>query len=366
VELQVRRLRGLRDYVDAQAGGPGRGWFRLVYSPKAARRAIEHGKLAVLIGVEASNPFGCSEYRGEPQCDRADIDRGIARYRRIGVRSVFVAHWTNNALAGAALEGGDKGIFIGALNARQTGQFFRTGKCPHPGQGEEVQPPGPEIVQLVLGQSPEPVPVYPPGRQCNVRGLTSLGEYAVRRLMDSHMLIEADHMSEWGRQKLLAMADARHYPLVSSHTGTGGTWDSSELRRLFGLGGYATATIDDAPKLAKKVLEFRHTGGHSIRIGLGTDTGGFNALPGPVTEGGRRPLVYPLTCGGVSFERQRTGTRTFDVNRDGVAHYGLIPDLLADVRRQKRGKEALRVLFGSAEGYLRTWKRAVRPTKKQQ
>src|SRR6185437_15533345 len=48
IDAQIRTLRALQGYVDAQDGGPGRGWFRLVYSPSQARRVIEQGKLAVV------------------------------------------------------------------------------------------------------------------------------------------------------------------------------------------------------------------------------------------------------------------------------------------------------------------------------
>src|SRR4051812_42031970 len=187
VELEVAQLKALQDYVDAQSGGRGRGWFRLATSPAAARRVTARGKLAVLIGVETSNPFGCSEFQGQPNCDRADIDRGIVRLRSAGVRAIFVAHWTDNALAGAALEGGDKGSFIAALNLAQTGHPFSTGPCPYPQQGEEVQPAS-AAIGPVSGAAPVPAPGS--GRQCNTKGLTDLGEYAVRRLMDKHMLIE--------------------------------------------------------------------------------------------------------------------------------------------------------------------------------
>jgi len=125
VEAQIRTLKGLQDYVDAQSGGPGRGWFRLVYTPAAARKVMEQGKLAVLIGIESSGLFGCSERGGKAQCTRADINRGLARYKRLGVRGMFVAHWINNAFAGAALEGGVKGIFINILNRFQTGATSR-------------------------------------------------------------------------------------------------------------------------------------------------------------------------------------------------------------------------------------------------
>jgi microsomal dipeptidase-like Zn-dependent dipeptidase len=342
IRLQVQRLRALRDYVDAQSGGPGRGWFRLVYSPHAARRAIERGKLAVLIGVESSNPFGCSERLGQPQCDRGDIDRGIRLFHRIGVRSVFVAHWVDNALSGAALEGGDKGQFIAALQLRQTGAPFVAGSCPHPQQGEEVVP----------GR----------GRQCNVRGLTQLGEYAVRRMMDRHLLIEVDHMSEWARQRILTIAEKRHYPLVSSHTNTGGLWTPGELKRLYGVGGFAAARPDAASKLPSAILSFRRYGDgkHPVAVGLGSDTGGFAALPEPAADAKTHPLKYPFRSfkGNLWCGRQRTGQRTYDINRDGVAHYGLMPDLLALVQHQKRGRAALGLLFHSAEGYLRTWRRA--------
>ena len=351
VEAEVRQLRALQDYVDAQRGGRGRGWFRLVFGPRAARRAIERGKLAVVVGMETSNPFGCSESHGQPACDRADIDRGIERVKRIGVRSMFIAHWTDNALAGAALEGGDKGQFIAALNLAQTGEPFATGACPYPEQGEEPQQPAPELLP-VSGGPPEPAGG---GRQCNTRGLTDLGEYAVRRLMDEHMMVEVDHLSEWARQKVLSIAEERRYPLVSSHTDSGGLWVPEELQRLYSVGGFATARIDDAAKLPGGILRFERFGGG---VGLGTDTGGFNALPAPAADAAKRPLRYPFRAfsGSVRLGRQRTGARTFDVNRDGVAHYGLLPDLLADVAREKRGRRALDLLFHGAGAYLRTWR----------
>ncbi|HEV2812418.1 MAG TPA: Coagulation factor 5/8 type domain-containing protein, partial [Solirubrobacteraceae bacterium] len=40
VRLQAKRLRELEDYIDAQNGGPGRGWFRIVTDPFQARRVI--------------------------------------------------------------------------------------------------------------------------------------------------------------------------------------------------------------------------------------------------------------------------------------------------------------------------------------
>jgi microsomal dipeptidase-like Zn-dependent dipeptidase len=371
IELEVQRLRALQHYVDAQSGGPGRGWFRLVYNPRQARRVIERGKLAVVIGAESSNLFGCSVLGDRPQCSRADVDRGIRNARRLGVRSLFVTHWVDNAFGGAALEGGAKGIFINVFNRFQTGRYFETEPCPEPSQGEEVDTlsPGELGVLAELFPAAEPLaaegmPTYPPGPQCNARGLTKLGGYLIRRLMAEGMLIEADHLSEKARARVLDIAEARDYPLVSSHTGTGGTWTASQLRRLYRLGGFASATPDQAPELAAKILDLsaHRSDRRFFGVPLGTDTGGFSSLPGPREDAARDPLEYPFKsylCN-IKFGRQQTGERTYDLNTDGVAHYGLFPDLLADVQRQDGGQRALRLLSRSAEAYLRTWRRAAR------
>jgi len=336
IELEAQRLRELQDYVDAQSGGPGEGWFRIVTGARQARRAIERGQLAVLMGVEASNAFGCSEFMGEPQCDREDVDRGIEHYRRLGIRSMFIAHWVNNAFAGAKVEDGDIGTFIATFNVQQTGRPFQTGPCPD----EEY------------------------GDSCNTKGLTDIGEYLVNRLMDNNILIELDHLSELARLRVLEIAEERNYPVISSHTGSGGVWTASDLARLYGVGGFATARPDTASNLARTILSFRRfkRKGEPLGLGVGTDTGGFSAAPGPDPAAQQKPLAYPFRSydGKVSFACQIAGGRKFDLNKDGVAQYGMYADLLAYMRQQTGGKRASRLLFNSAEAYLRTWRRAER------
>jgi microsomal dipeptidase-like Zn-dependent dipeptidase len=371
VLAQIRTLKGLQNYVDAQSGGPGRGWFRLVYTPAQARTVMMQGKLAVLIGIESSDLFGCSELDGRAQCTRADINRGLARYKRLGVRGMFVAHWINNAFAGAALEGGVKGIFINILNRLQTGSYFQTGPCPGAGQGVTVTTLPQSVLEGLTKYFPaaksiatEPVPTYPSGLQCNSRGLTPLGRYLIRRMIVEHMLIEVDHLSEVARDQVLTIAAKAHYPLISSHNGTGGEWTPDELRRLYALGGFAAVTPDVAPALAAKIeamAAYDKPRNGFVGIGLGTDTNGFSSLPGPRTGASTNPLHYPFKSydGSVTFTRERTGTRTFDLNTDGVAHYGLIADLIGDMEQTPAGRRALALLFNSAEAYLETWQRAV-------
>jgi hypothetical protein len=72
------------------------------------------------------------------------------------------------------------------------------------------------------------------------------------------------------------------------------------------------------------------------------------------------------------LERSRAGTREWDLNLDGFAHYGLLPDFLQDtanVLRSAGAEKALAPLFRSAELYLEMWEkidaraRAIRKSK---
>jgi Membrane dipeptidase (Peptidase family M19) len=204
------------------------------------------------------------------------------------------------------------------------------------------------------------MPTYPVGLRCNSRGLTPLGRFMINQMIKAHMLIEVDHMSERARDTVLSIAAKAHYPLISSHNGTGGQWTPAELVKLYRLGGFAAVTPDTAPALAAKILRMQRFKDRSrfFAVGIGTDTNGFASLPGPDRKD---PLRYPFKSydGRVTFARERTGRRTFDLNTDGVAHYGLMADLLADMRHVAGGPRALALLFGSAEAYLETWQRAI-------
>jgi microsomal dipeptidase-like Zn-dependent dipeptidase len=340
---QVVLLHEMQDYIDAQSGGRGRGWFRLVYTPAQARKVIKQGKLAVVLGVESSDPFGCSAYLGRPQCTKTDIDRGLDLFWRLGIRTMFPVHWVNNAFGGAALEGGAEGKFIDGLNVVQTGAPFVTVPCAK--SGEIEQPPQ-------NGQS----------AQCNSVGLSSLGAYLIHEMIAKHMMIEADHMSEEMRDSVLTIAQANRYPLVSSHNGTGGAWSAAQLTELYQLGGMAAVTPDTAPHLADKILALKRyrKPGQFFGVGLGTDTGGLGSQPEPRVDAATHPLIYPFRSylGNVEFVRERTGDFTYDLNSDGVAHYGLIPDLIADIQQGHGNPQALPPLFRSAEMYLETWQRA--------
>ncbi len=128
-------------------------------------------------------------------------------------------------------------------------------------------------------------------------------------------------------------------------------------------------------------------------VAIASDVGGFATMPGPRfgpeacpgargdavrSSGGRvekqvsaqgnrvryeglHPLTPTLSPSG---ERELSpsfaGKRTFDVNVDGVAHYGMIPDFFQDsanVARAAGAPELVPPLFRSAEMYLQMWER---------
>ena len=58
------------------------------------------------------------------------------------------------------------------------------------------------------------------------------------------------------------------------------------------------------------------------------------------------------------LRRFKTGNRYWDFNTDGMAHYGLMPDFLQDLRNIGLGPDKLTPLFRSAEDYIQMWEKA--------
>lgn len=56
---QAGTMYQMENYIDAQYGGPGKGFFQVVHSADEARAVIEDGNMAVILGIEISNLFNC-------------------------------------------------------------------------------------------------------------------------------------------------------------------------------------------------------------------------------------------------------------------------------------------------------------------
>ncbi|MEU9133029.1 discoidin domain-containing protein [Kitasatospora sp. NPDC048540] len=353
IRLEAQKSYDMQAYIDKMYGGPGKGWFRIVTDSDQARQVIEQGKLAVVLGVETSEPFGCKQILDVGQCSKADIDRGLDELYGLGVRSMFLCHKFDNALCGVRFDEGALGTAINVGQFLSTGTFWQTEQCAGPQhdnpiglapalQAEKELPPG------------VTVPSYAAGAQCNTRGLTDLGAYAVRGMMKRKMMLEIDHMSVKAADQAFDILESESYPgVISSHS-----WmDLGWTERLYKLGGFAAQYMSGSEAFsaeAKRTDALRDK--YGVGYGYGTDMNGVGGWPAPRGADAPNPVKYPFRSvdGGSLIDRQTAGQRTWDLNTDGAAHYGLVPDWIEDIR-QVGGQDVVDDLFRGAESYLHTW-----------
>ncbi len=343
VRLQAQRIHQLERYIDAQNGGPGEGWFRIVDDPFEARRVANAGKLAVVLGIEISEPFGCSSTLGVPECSEADIDTQLDELDALGVRQLVVIHKFDNALGGVAMDGGTKGTVINLGNLYSSGSFWAVETCDPDDTGVhdndqslpgELDDSTPLFGAILAMFAPGVLPVYPPPHHCNLLGLSALGAHAVQAMIDRNMIVDVDHMSVKARQQALDLLEAaKHSGVISSHS-----WATPDAYpRVQALGGM---TAPYAGGSTGFVAEWRARKaaageGYVFGIGYGADANGLGAQGGPRADAAENPVEYPFTgFGGVVVDQQESGQRVYDINVDGVAHYGLYPDWIEDLRLQ--------------------------------
>lgn len=370
--LQLQLVKDLQDYIDAQEGGPGRGFFRIVSSAAEARAVIEAGKMAVINGTEMEKVFDCGEFLDSPECSEAQIDASLDEWYDMGLRAIFPLHIFDNAFGGTEISRFTNDPPIITLynggNLVETGHPYSTVPCSEAEAIEQGQAPVEDrdlfgLVALQLTGLP-PIPGIS-GCVNNARPLTSRGDYFVNRLVDYGILIETDHSGPLARKRMLDIAGERDVPVLSGHTGS--ITVSRDSKRILQVGGIISNLSDDPAPVTIQFIQdleqayievFGNTDG--LATGFGSDINGIHAQSEPRDDAATNPLPYPFTSygGNVVFERQVTGERTFDLNTDGVAHYGLYPDYIADIQRTPGGPQALKYLFRSAEAYIQAMERA--------
>ena len=98
VDRIIEETYAMERYIDAQAGGPGEGFFRIVASPEEAREVIAGGKMAIVLGIETSDLFDCRlvPRDGTPVCDESYVIEQLDKYYERGVRVLFPVHKYDN------------------------------------------------------------------------------------------------------------------------------------------------------------------------------------------------------------------------------------------------------------------------------
>jgi microsomal dipeptidase-like Zn-dependent dipeptidase len=363
IRLQAKRLREMQDYIDAQYGGPGKGFFRIVTSPAQAREVIADGKLAVVMGVEVSEVLNCG---ARDTCSQDKVENGLMELYDLGVRSIFPAHKFDNQLSGAVVEDG----FINVGEFLATGHYYESKECDEHTRGKGMTSGIP-----LVGEVPpltdflsniDVVPEYEDhSNHCNVRSLTPLGQYLVNRMIDLNMIIELDHLSAEAATQVMDIVEARDYSgVVSSHSfmhknKEGGLHNN--VIRMLEAGGFIAPYNGDANGMKnaiEKNLDVVEGTPYLDGVGIGTDMSGLGGQAKPRSDVDSNPLNYPFESEfGLTFHKQVSGNRTFDLNRDGVAHYGMVADHIQDIR-ERSGSRVYEAVMNSAEAYLQMWERA--------
>ena len=178
-------------------------------------------------------------------------------------------------------------------------------------------------------------------------------------MMDRGMIVDPDHLSVLARDQLMDVVEARDYSgIVSSHS-----WSSPDTYpRIYRLGGVVTPYAGGSEGFVKKWQDLR--GQRTDKrfycgFGYGADMNGFGSQGGPRGAEAENPVTYPFKSfvGDVTFDKQRSGERVYDINVDGVDHYGLYPDWIEDLRKLA-GDEIVEDMARGAESYLQMWERA--------
>ncbi|HVF19802.1 MAG TPA: peptidase [Mycobacteriales bacterium] len=381
VRLPAQRLRELERYIDAQYGGPGEGWFRIVLDPFQARRVVNAGKLAVVMGIEVSVPLDCGEILEVPRCNEEDVAVRLHDVYELGVRQMELTNKFDNAFTGVTGDNGAFGVLVSQVGNRyETGHTFKMGPCNEaPGHKDHEHrhdkhmenlpdatgaPIGrDDIFGAVLhaaGQSGV-TPVYGAGPHCNVIGLTDLGRKAIDGLMQRGMLFDPDHMSAIARKAAMEhVAKAKYSGVISSHS-----WgDLPTYREILRLGGAISISDGSSTNFVKDWRELRQFKDprYVFGIGFGSDITGFSSQGPPRNPAEKDDVDYPFRgLGGAIINKQKSGERVYDVNTDGVHHYGLYPDWFEDARlvAGRDGPAFKKSVESSVEAFLQTWERAV-------
>lgn len=391
VDREIEEAYALERYVDAQWGGPGLGWFRIVTTPAEARRVIGDGKLAVILGIETSNLFDCflTAREGAPACDEAHVRAQLDRYYERGVRAMFPVHKLDNLFSagdgdrsvgqiGSFINSGHWSSFV--LDCPAVSSSFDRGNVRFGGINmprADYLAPAPNDMS---GFATDPIGTLAPfltrlqepaleGDYCQSHGLTALGETLIREMMNRGMIVEVDHLPRRAHVRAYEILAEADYPPAATHSNTYGGL-------VYELGGVSKFELgrcsapDRTGAMADGLrarLELIATHGGYPAEGFGFDFNGFAGGPRPrFGEHSDCPtpqangITYPFDSyrGDVTFTEPHLGERAVDFDTEGMIHIGLLPELIQDARNDGVTDAELEPLFRSAEAYLRMWEKA--------
>ena len=209
------------------------------------------------------------------------------------------------------------------------------------------------------------MPDYPPGKQCNAKGLTALGAYLVRRMIgQAHADRGRPHERAGARDRVLKIAEAADYPLVSSHTGHRRDWTPTRAAHACtAVGGFADrARPGTASSRRQDPRSFRRTAARATTSASASapTRAASRRCPARAPTPRSDPLAYPFNvlrreghASPASAPASASSTSTPTASPTTACSPTCSPTAAHAPR--PRGDA---VLFRSAEAYLQTWQRA--------
>ena len=349
-------------------------FMEIALTPQDVRQIVARGKLAVILGIEIDNIGNfykpADHYQGNFNLNPTDweIQAELDKLWDMGIRYMFPIHLTNNIFGGAA-------IYISQItvsNKFNTGMEFVPEHISTKESGIAflLEHPASQLNRLARMFMPLLLPrdinparkknytfwkVAPGFGHRNSLGLTDKGRFAIRYMMHKGFLLDIDHMGEKTANAVLDMAVQEDYPVNSGHNGLRGDAGNengrtiTQYNRIKNLGGmiglghgdYASNFVRNYHQVLK-AINYDH-------VAIGTDVNGFYPLPH------RDTAVFVAYDD--SFTRCKTGNRTWDINKDGVAHYGLMPDYMRSWTKAGMTDREMKAFMSTAEFFTEMWEK---------
>lgn len=371
-------------------------FMEIAKSSQDVRRIVKKGKLAVILGMEVDH-IGSLGRPGYPQPTLESYKSEIRRLYSKGIRYIFPIHMVDNPIGGAAVDEemanwGNKDInnryfqieHNPTVNYNVNNESLELKDFIEASQKVTVLPSSGWIMGLIEGKrNLENYITVEPGH-ANALGLTQVGEKVIVEMMKLGMLIDLDHMSEKSMTRTIELAEkfAEGYPLIFGHGGirdskleNGNTVTERSppehlVRRVAALGGmFGLGTSDTNPANFREYYRnVRNVMGPG-RVGIGTDANGFIKLPrnslndcahqSSPSNSHWKKQFYSAFFGETNIKtKSRLAGRIWDYTEDCVAHYGLMPEFIFDVKRFNDGQDVYQDLMRSAEQFTRMWELA--------
>ena len=322
-------------------------WVGVATTPAQARTLIQQGKLALVLAVEVTQLFPSGDFLAQ-----------LDELRGLGIRSVQVVHHADNRFGGAVpmkklMSAGDMVEFLsgGADITRINDIVCRdswgsSGTC----NGDTV---------------------------LNERGLSAEGDTLVRAMMDRGMLVDVAHLSRKSFASVYQIARQRgNYPLLYSHahmwnTVVGSSSDPKnekyikpeEIQMITNTGGmvglrpgpeetvqYGSVSNSCQGTSRSFAQSLMYAVDNGLKVGFGADLNGFTKQ--------LSPRYVPFACQADVNQINSAGGPN-ELQKKGLAHVGLLPQLMSDLQAVGTPPAYVDHLNRSAENLLQVWERSV-------